>query len=350
MKRKLFLFIAAFLLFTGCGGNFNSDNEAAVKSISGMEIGITPKTIRVGMPAQLSVTVTLSSGEQFEGLTTSFDDPNTNEMLPVKWLSSNEYSADIGDGATLIPGAPGTVTIRVDLMGKTQSKTVRIFDAYSPSLSPDPDESVAEEDVETEEGTEEEALEGAVCRGHAVSVVSFTAGSGSGFGADSLPGIVLGPPQGAGEARGSTHVLSLGRYGEVVLGLGSCALVDGAGVDLIVFENAFFISGDIENPYAELGIVGVSENGVDYFEFTCAEDGFPYTGCAGWNPVYSSPSNSITPFDVISAGGDHFDLADLGVGAARYVRIRDAGTAGFGTSVGFDLDAISVVNGIREAP
>ena len=40
------------------------------------------------------------------------------------------------------------------------------------------------------------------------------------------------------------------------------------------------------------------------------------------------------------AGGDPFDLADLGVKQARYIRIKDAGVSSLGKdSKGFDLDA-----------
>lgn len=312
-------------------------------TISLVEIRLSPESVRVGTPVQLSVDIVLGSGEQISGLTTSYEDPNSNEPVPIEWSISGERLAEIDGGARLVPLAPGYVSVKANLMGAALSRTVRIFDAYMPYVA-SPDESAAEEDAGTEDGS------GEFCRGHAASVASFLPGSGSGFGADSLPGIVLGPPRGLGSVRGSAHVLSLGRYGEVVLDLGDCALADGEGADLIVFENPFYIGGDEENPYAELGIVGVSQNGIDYYEFICEEGGHPYTGCAGWNPVYSSPSNGISPFDVENAGGDHFDLADIGIVSAKYVRVRDAGTEGFGTSVGFDLDAISVVNGIRGAP
>ncbi len=344
---KKILFVAVLFLAAGCGGNSNLNNAPATTSISDMEIKVAPESIRVGMEAGLFVKVTLSTGEQIENLTRSFEDPDGGGELPIEWTSSNEAVAHIDEDSKLVSVSPGSVTITAYLMGKSQSKTVRIFDAYS-SITPSADESVAEEETGGEP-TEPPAIgEDTPCTGHAAAVVSFSPGTGSGYGMDSLPGIVMGPPHGAGNVRGSTHVLSLGRLGEIVLDLGDCALVDGPGADLIVFENAFFISGDPENPYAELGVVGVSEDGVDFVEFACSADDFPYTGCAGWNPVYSSTSNRISPFDIANAGGDHFDLADLDIGVAHYIKIRDAGTEGFGTSVGFDLDAISVVHGVRE--
>jgi hypothetical protein len=69
-------------------------------------------------------------------------------------------------------------------------------------------------------------------------------------------------------------------------------------------------------------------------------------GCAGVTPVYSSPDNGISSTDPAVAGGDGFDLADLGISRARFVRVRDSGRNGSGApGGGFDLDAISVVNG-----
>ena len=48
------------------------------------------------------------------------------------------------------------------------------------------------------------------------AVVSFSPGMGAGFGADQLPGIVLGAPQGGGELSGSLDVVSLGNNGVIV--------------------------------------------------------------------------------------------------------------------------------------
>ncbi|RYZ33379.1 MAG: cell surface protein, partial [Myxococcaceae bacterium] len=45
---------------------------------------------------------------------------------------------------------------------------------------------------------------------------------------------------------------------------------------------------------------------------------------------------------------DGFDLAAVGLTRARFVRIRDSGANGYaGTSGGFDLDAVAVVNGVQ---
>lgn len=168
-------------------------------------------------------------------------------------------------------------------------------------------------------------------------VVSFTPGVGAGFGQDAFPQVVLGAPRGQGASSGSLDVLSLGREGVITLEFTDLVVVDGPGVDLLVFENAF--SG-----FVETGVVAVSDDGVDWRAFAC--DGG--TGCAGVNPVFSHPDNGISGTDPGVAGGDAFDLADVGLQRARFVRITDSGANRFYAPPGggFDLDALSVVNGV----
>jgi hypothetical protein len=173
-------------------------------------------------------------------------------------------------------------------------------------------------------------------------VVSFQPGANAGFGQDLYPGVVLGPPRGEGSGAGSLDVLSLGRQGVIVLEFTDLAVVDGPGVDLIVFENAF-------TRFPETGVVAVSDDGVTWSEFPCDATNRPggFPGCAGVKPVYSHPDNGISPTDPAVAGGDGFDLATIGVSRARFVRIRDSGANSYsGTSGGFDLDALAVVNGV----
>jgi len=179
--------------------------------------------------------------------------------------------------------------------------------------------------------------------------VSFTPGPGAGFGQDALPGIVLGPPAGAGTAAGGTDVLSLGTGGEIVVALDGAGIVDGPGPDFIVFENAFHAAGDPLQPYAEPAAVAVSDDGARWREYPCASAGLPYAGCAGVSPVLSSPANGLDPTDPTVAGGDAFDLADVGLDHASFVRIRDLG-GGLpgGSSAGFDLDAVASVHGCLE--
>ncbi|HVY28607.1 MAG TPA: hypothetical protein VHB79_18755 [Polyangiaceae bacterium] len=182
---------------------------------------------------------------------------------------------------------------------------------------------------------------------YAVSVESFSEGDGAGFGQDKLPEIVLGPPHGKGTSLGSLDVVSLGSGGEIVLGFGSQTITDGAGADFVVFENAFWPNGDASAVYAELGEVSVSDDGKDWETFSCDTQGdgkghFP--GCAGWSPTLEYDTK-LVPLDPEQTGGDAFDLADVGLRSARFVKIRDLKTLEpAGTSSGFDLDAIGVVH------
>ncbi|MBK8173271.1 MAG: cell surface protein [Sandaracinaceae bacterium] len=176
---------------------------------------------------------------------------------------------------------------------------------------------------------------------YAIEVHQFTPGTGAGFGQEHMPDIVLGAPRGFGASMGSTDVLSLGLGGRIVLALGA-PVTDGEGDDLIVFENAFYIGGVMAAPFIEPGIVGVSSDGVNFTEWPCDPSTSPHTGCAGVTPVIANGSVDLS--DTQAAGGDRFDLADLGIAEANYVRIRDAnvvtGMRANPPTAGFDLDAI----------
>jgi len=178
----------------------------------------------------------------------------------------------------------------------------------------------------------------------ATTVESFVAGPGPSFGQDNLPDVVLGPPKGAGAVNGSLDVVTLGNGGSITLGVAKSWIVDGPGPDFIVFENAFYVNGDASQPYAELASVEVSDDGQHFEAFPCTATEPPYDGCAGFHPVYANPDkNAIDATDPALAGGDAFDLADLGVTRASFVRITDRVdlTGANGT---FDLDALSIVN------
>ena len=167
-------------------------------------------------------------------------------------------------------------------------------------------------------------------------VVLFTPGPGAGFGQNLLPGVVLGPPSGAGDSSGSLDVLTLGKGGVIVLEFLDLMAIDGPGVDLLVFENGF-------TGFFETGVVAVSEDGVDWRSFPCAADA-GMAGCAGAHAVYANPARGISGTDPAVAGGDGFDLAQVGLSSARFVKITDSGANPGG---GFDLDAIAVVNAQR---
>lgn len=162
-------------------------------------------------------------------------------------------------------------------------------------------------------------------------VVRFSPGPGAGFGADHLPEVVLGPPQGAGDTQGGLDVLSLGKEGTIELEFDDIEAIDGPGVDFLVFENGF-------TGFFEKGRASVSEDGLDWRELPC---------CAGEHSVYANPEQGVSATDPSVAGGDGFDLASVGLTHARFVRITDIGTNRFYAAPGggFDLDAVAVVNG-----
>lgn len=180
-------------------------------------------------------------------------------------------------------------------------------------------------------------------------IESFTPGEDAGFGEAEMPDIIYDEPLGNGDTAGSLDVLSLGRFGSIVVGFGGNTITDLAGPDFTVFENAFFAAGDPNNVFAELGEISVSMDGENWSTFPCNKDAKPPTGCAGYAPVFANRDLGISAFDPMVSGGDLFDLADIGVTEARFVRIRDVEGKGGAPSAGFDLDAVGIVNaGVKE--
>lgn len=136
------------------------------------------------------------------------------------------------------------------------------------------------------------------------------------------PPAMLGRPQGGGAGQGSVHVHSQGIGGHSVLGF-AVTITDGPGADFLVAENPFFAS--LGRSFAEMVFVEVSTNGTDFARFPSAwygPDAEPgpfgtvlvgsYSGLAGATPVHAHPANpGVDPQDVVEAGGEAFDLADL---------------------------------------
>ncbi len=181
----------------------------------------------------------------------------------------------------------------------------------------------------------------------ASEVISFVEGEGAGFGRADFPEVVLGPPpESTTPLVGSIDVLSLGTGGEIVLGFEERVVVDGPGADFIVFENAFWASGDPAQVFEELGEVSVSQDGETWFSFACdtqSVDPGVWPGCAGWNATMTFAWSPDVPLNPDATGGDPFDLAELGLSWIRYIRIRDRTAGGPPPSAGFDLDAVGLV-------
>lgn len=176
----------------------------------------------------------------------------------------------------------------------------------------------------------------------ATEVVGYEFGPGQSFGQDGFPASVLGGPYGQGETAGSLDVVSLGDGGFVELAFYDRVIIDGAGPDFIVFENAFH-AGDADGPlFFEPARVSVSEDGVTWYKFPCEDGETPTDTCAGLEPVvFNVEEDSAASLDPATSGGDLFDLAELGLTEARYVRITDLE----GDGAVFDLDAVAIVNG-----
>lgn len=171
---------------------------------------------------------------------------------------------------------------------------------------------------------------------------------GGGFGESELPGIVLGPPEAGANGNAGLDVLSLGCGGQVTLSFAGAGIVDGPGADLLVFENPFMVG---DGTFVEPARVLVSDDGIDWRAFPCDLESAELRGCAGVAVVRANSSNGLDATDPAEAGGDVFDLAEVGLARARHVRLIDVGRdyepSGLwctGLGGGFDLDALAAVH------
>ncbi|MEM6292685.1 MAG: cell surface protein [Myxococcota bacterium] len=218
----------------------------------------------------------------------------------------------------------------------------------------EPDGGLVETDGADEPGIDASEVEGVCTPGDgdgpfADCIESFEPGPDAAFGHEGLPDIVLGPPVPDPGGGGSLDVASLGCGGVITLFFDPPGIVDGPGDDFVVFENPF-ATGD--ETFAEPARVLVSDDGRVWFAFDCQLDGqgtWPPAGCAGVNPVIPIDADALAA-DPTQAGGDGFDLADVGLSEARYVRLVDVSEAHYGgptwctgSPAGFDLDAIAAV-------
>ncbi len=183
------------------------------------------------------------------------------------------------------------------------------------------------------------------------AVVTFTPGTGAGFGQNFFPHNVLGPPDPDptltpfNPSFKPQELLALGHGGEIILEFTDNVIVNGEGVDFTVFENVFYFLGT-ETPFIEAALVAVSMDGQNWVEFPW--DTTTWAGFAGVTPT----KDNQHPNDPSVSGGDLFDLAAVGLPFAKFVRLTDIGDLKKeGPFNGdFDLDAVVAVNSALEPP
>ena len=181
----------------------------------------------------------------------------------------------------------------------------------------------------------------------ASEVVSFEPGDEAGYGSADFPDVVLGPPNGRGNNAGSLDVLSLGIGGTITMGFSGAKIIDEPGVDFIVFENPFWINDSPTDVWTDLAEVSVSQDGETWYVFPCepiAPDEGNFGQCAGWRTVQEFEVDADYILSEESAGGDAYDISELGLEEISFIRIRDLAETGAAPSAGFDLDAVGAVH------
>ena len=167
------------------------------------------------------------------------------------------------------------------------------------------------------------------------------------------PALAVNGVRGGGPSQGSTDVYSLtldGRRPELVLGFSDRIIIDGPGPDFIVFENPFEIAAG--GVFIDPLVVEVSEDGTTFVPFEPTLSGEAYSsdpgawsGIAGKTPVFHNIDDADSPApDTLDAGGDRFDIADLGLSEVRQIRLRVAELPYHSSSDGPDIDGIYAIH------
>jgi YVTN family beta-propeller protein len=183
------------------------------------------------------------------------------------------------------------------------------------------------------------------------AVVVFSPGPGAGFGQNYFANNVLGPPDPDpllneyNPSNKPQELLSLGEGGEIILEFTDNYIVDGEGPDFTVFENVFYFFGTTD-PFIEAAIIAASKDGKTWYEFPW--DTITWEGFAGVTPMFDNQN----PTHPALSGGDQFDLAEVGLLYAKYIKLTDLGTLKReGPFNGdFDLDAVVAINSEEGQP
>ena len=184
------------------------------------------------------------------------------------------------------------------------------------------------------------------------TVISFKAGYGQNSGQESkhYPNNIFGIPNRFSSDKiaetSPYEILSLGIGGEIIVSFKNYTILNGVGIDFVIFENSF-INPVNKKYFAEPAVISVSYDGLEYFDF-------PYNyetleGCAGVNPTIGDKN----PYDYPSSGGDGFDLNIVGINEIKYIKIKDITESIYQNKnhlyydavlSGFDLDAVVGLN------
>jgi len=176
----------------------------------------------------------------------------------------------------------------------------------------------------------------------ATAVFAHQFGLGQTVGQDSInfPKNVLGmvSPNVSATVPANTpnEIVSLGRNGWVALSFAG-NIIDEAGADFTVFENAFQFAAGI---FDEWLIVSVSQDGNTWVTF-------PYDSLTGAGMAGRTPTNGggiVNYLDPNQSGGDSFDLAEVGLAWAKYVKVTDATKFQTPDKVSAELDAIVAIH------
>jgi hypothetical protein len=127
------------------------------------------------------------------------------------------------------------------------------------------------------------------------------------------------PPNSASKdapASSEEDICSLGLGGEIILGFKNKIILNQAGPDFTIFENAF-INPVNKKMFAEPAVISVSQDGIKYIDFPF--DSSSLLGCAGIN--YTNGNKDL--FNSLESGGDQFDIEKLGLSYIKYIKIKD---------------------------
>lgn len=338
----------------------------AAVTVSSVALRAGDLILQTGQIGRVPLDVVLSNGSSYRGVVSTLNTPyGVNSS--VKWFSSDERVVTVSANGTIAGVGPGTATVKASVTGSADLLAVTVvsnpvgFDAihdaenapnglgtgdFGESGAPDGGENDADA-ASNDDGLNGNDAAPAIedpadpsdrfLNGN--DTIELLIGENGGYGSAHMPGIIYGAPVAT-----YTDVVSLGGGGEITIELGGYIIADGDGADFTVFENA-------RAGWTEPGFVSVSEDGEDYVGFPC-DAGLGYAGCAGLTETTYS-NNETDYVDPSVSGGDAYDLADVGLQTAKFIRIVDANDCDnplvcVPDKVGFDLDAVVIVNGVNE--